>query len=54
MLGFTAMHLLEEKLEEEAGWPEQERSLFQLDPIGMWTIYLNRTGLLVTSIPSKD
>ncbi len=31
------MQLLEDKLEEEAGWPEQERSLFQLDAIGMWT-----------------
>ena len=33
----TALQLLEEKLLEEAGWPEQERSLFKLDRIGMWT-----------------
>ena len=31
------VQLLEDKLEEEAGWPEEERSLFKLDGIGMWT-----------------
>ena len=32
-----AAQLLEEKLQEEASWPEQEQSLFKLDAIGMWT-----------------
>lgn len=31
------MQLLEEKLQEEVIWPEQERSLFKLDGIAMWT-----------------
>ena len=33
----TAVQLLEEKLAEEAAWPEQERLLFKLDAIAMWT-----------------
>ena len=41
------MQLLEEKLQEEAGWPEQERSLSQLDAIGMWSTSPSVKGLPV-------
>lgn len=29
--------MLQQRLAQEAAWPEAERSLFKLDSIGMWT-----------------